>query len=227
MKYFLSRLRMFGFMGFFLCVLAGGTLGFFSGGTLGQTLDFEKEAAEGRFKDVSGRFGSDGYRTVMNVFGRLGSMKALDEEISAYGEKDFPPDGDWEAGMSRLLGRDELVFLLERESAENVSSSETDVSGVAFPEISLLGVTFGGGGKRAVTVMSVNGGAEIWLWEKTGEKEWRTDAVVAGFGVKNPTAGGGAVRFILYSIENAGAMREYAFDAGSVVENKLAEFISR
>lgn len=183
-----------------------------------------------RFAAVKERFESGDYRELMDVVERMGSLDELKKSTDKFAVDNFP-ESDWKTTMAELSGKKEFELFVSQKPGEAslIKDDEKEGAGegaeesVMFPDIRLTGTTFAAGGKKVVTVFSINGVTEIWLWEK-GEKGWITDSVTPGYGVKDAFISGTKVEFVLFSVSNLTATRTFSFDSG--VNEALNQFAS-
>jgi len=161
-----------------------------------------------RFGELKRKFESGEYRDIMETVSKMGSSGEMDKSTALYGASEFEILG-WKKASDRLSGMEELRAFVEQDRP-GAAEDDENAAKVPFPAISLLGITFGSGSK-AVTVLNVNGGVEIWKWEKK-DGVWTTDSVPFGYELKTADINKNSVKFSLYSIQSLSAVHTYEME---------------
>lgn len=211
MESFFKKIRRRAAFMMFLIFLVGGGIGVFEGTRRIYAAKKTRESLSKSLDEVKKRYAEGKYAETVAAVSGLGDEKRPDAEIAKYGVE-FPGPGGWETAVDLFSGREELRLLVDRSSQELIDGMVQQAPEQTFdwPNIELLGATYAGK-DRIVTVMSVTGKTEIWLWKKKGAT-YETDSMVPGYDIRNVKAGKDIISFTLHPIEKIEVSKTYEFD---------------
>jgi hypothetical protein len=219
LKRFFVRVTRYTLFGILILSIFSSAGGYFTPSGMAESKQTIVSNMVKRFNELKKKFESGEYREIMETVSKMGASGELDKNTMLYGASEFEMLG-WKKVVERMSGTEELRAFVENDRSGAVEDEDA-TNKIPFPSVSLLGITFAGGGKEAVTVLDVNGAVEIWKWEKS-EGKWTTDSIPFGYELKEADIAKDKITFSLYSIQSLSAVKTYEIE--NSIEGELEKY---